>query len=565
VSFARIDPTRAREIFIEGALVAGEFESPHPFWAHNRGLIREIEELEHRARRPDVLVDERVLFEFYDKRIPKDVRDPRTFDTWYRKAVEKDPKLLELARGDLMRHGAESVTEELFPRTLEMGGMTFPLAYRFDPGHALDGVTINVPLALLNQVDEAAIDWLVPGMIREKAAWTMKALPKRIRTQLVPVPEHVTQFLERTSVGEKNVGDAVLDYASRISGERLDADIWSRDEAPPHLRMNIRVVDDAKRELAMGRDLGDLRKRLGEAATVTLAKAKPGMEREGITSWDFGDLPETVSFRRGNQSMTGYLALSPAPDAKSVAMRMYDTPDRARAEHREGVKVLMSLEMKEQLRALERGMSDLNPIALKFQATIPADKLKADLLAAVIDRAFIGEDDPPRTAKAFEEQRKRAKARLPAVTQGATRYLAAIVEASQQYAQVVAQSGALGRVVQDVKAARDRLVYPGFVARTPWERLEHLPRYLKGYALRLQKYRAGAERDQKHAGTVTTLWNNYEARVRADRDAGRIDPKLEEFRWLIEELRISLFAQELRTPFPVSGKRLQKFWDENLR
>jgi ATP-dependent helicase HrpA len=315
----------------------------------------------------------------------------------------------------------------------------------------------------------------------------------------------------------------------------------------------------------MGRDLPDLRKRLGEAATVTLAKAKPGMEREGITSWDFGDLPETVSFRRANQAMTGYLALSPAPDAKSVAIRMYDTPDRARAEHREGVKVLMSLEMKEQLRALERGMSDLNPIALKFQATIPADRLKADLLAAVIDRAFIGEDDPPRTAKAFEEQRKRGKARLPAVTQGATRYLAAIVEASQQYAQVVAQSGALGRVVQDVKAARDRLVYPGFVARTPWERLEHLPRYLKGYALRLQKYRAGAERDQKHAGTVAMLWNNYEARLKADRDAGRIDPKLEEFRWLIEELRISLFAQELRTPFPVSGKRLQKFWDENLR
>jgi ATP-dependent helicase HrpA len=225
----------------------------------------------------------------------------------------------------------------------------------------------------------------------------------------------------------------------------------------------------------------------------------------------------------------------------------------------------MALEMKDQLRALDRGMSDLNPIALKLQATIPPDKLKADLTAAIVDRAFIGEDEPPRAARGFEEQKKRAKARLPAVTQGATRYLAAIVEASQQYAQVVAQSGALGRVVQDVKSARERLVYPGFIARTPWERLEHLPRYLKGYALRLQKYRAGAERDQKHAATIATLWGNYEARAKADRDAGRFDPKLEEFRWLLEELRISLFAQELRTPFPVSAKRLQKFWDENLR
>jgi len=510
-------------------------------------------------------VDERVLFEFYDRQLPRDIRDPRGFDAWYRKAVEKKPDLLKLTREDLMRHGAESITEELFPRTLQMEGATFPLAYRFEPGHALDGVTVNVPLALLNQLDEAQVDWLVPGMVRDKVAWTMKALPKRIRTQLVPVPDHVTQFLERTPPGGKTVRDAVLAYASRVAGERLDADIWSKEEAPPHLRMNIRVVDDAKRELAMGRDLAELRKRLGEAATVTLAKSKPGMEREGITTWDFGDLPETVTFRRGNQTLTGYLALSPAPDARSVAIRMYDTPDRARDEHREGVKVLMGLEMKEPLRNLERGMSDLNPVVLKFQATIPAEKLKADLLAAVVDRAFIGEDDAPRAAKAYEEQKKRAKARLPAVTEGAKRYLASIVEASQQYSQVVAQSGALGRVVQDVKAARERLVYPGFISRTPWERLEHVPRYLKGYALRLQKYRANAERDQKHALTVARLWNDYEERAKSDREAGRADPKLEEFRWLLEELRVSLFAQELRTPFPVSFKRLQKFWDEHLR
>jgi ATP-dependent helicase HrpA len=210
-------------------------------------------------------------------------------------------------------------------------------------------------------------------------------------------------------------------------------------------------------------------------------------------------------------------------------------------------------------------MSDLNPVALKFQATIPADRLKADVLGAIVDRAFIGDDELPRTAKAFEEQKKRAKARLPAVSQGITRYLAAIVDASQQYAQVAAQSASLGAVAKDVRAARERLVYPGFLAHTPWERLEHLPRYLKGYALRLQKYRSNPDRDQKHAASVQTFWNNYEARVKSDRDAGRADPKLDDFRWMIEELRVSLFAQELRTPAPVSFKRLQKFWDDNLR
>jgi ATP-dependent helicase HrpA len=581
VSFGRLDPVRARQVFIEGALVAGEFESVHPFWAHNRKLIAEVEELEHRARRPDVMVDDRAIIEFYGRSIPAEVRDARSFDAWYREATKVTPsssavtpakagaQLLFLTKADLMRHGAESVTEELFPRRLKIGDAEFPLTYRFEPGHPLDGVTMNIPLALLNQVDEATLDWLVPGMIRDKVAWLMKALPKRIRTQLIPVPEHVTKFLEELSSPRRrgsspgSVRSEVLAYASHLAGERLDADIWPKEDAPAHLSMNLRIVDDAKRELAMGRDLAELRKRLGEAASLTLAKAKPGMEREGITAWDFGELPEQVTFRRGNQAMTGYPAL--VDDGASVSIRLMDTPDRAADAHRGGVRRLLAIELKEQLRNLDRGLAGFNPIALKFQATIAADKLKADLVEAIVDRAFVGEDTPPRTAKGFEDQKKRAKARLPAVSEGALRHLAAIVDASQQYGQAVAQHASLGRVVQDVKAARERLVYPGFLARTPWERLEHLPRYLRGYGLRLQKYRANAERDQKHAVTVQELWGRYEERAKADHDAGRHDGKLEEFRWLIEELRVSLFAQELRTPLPVSAKRLQKFWDEHLR
>jgi ATP-dependent helicase HrpA len=233
--------------------------------------------------------------------------------------------------------------------------------------------------------------------------------------------------------------------------------------------------------------------------------------------------------------------------------------------HREGVKTLLSLELKDPLRALDRGLPGFTALALRFGTTIPADKLKADLIEAIVDRAFLGEDSVPRTAKAFDEQKKRAKTRLPAVTEGAVRYANAIGEATQQFLQALAQNATLGRVAQEAKANRERLVYPGFLARTPWERLEHMPRYLRGYALRLQKYQANAERDLKHTASVNTLWNFYENRAKSDRDAGRHDPRLEEFRWLIEELRVSLFAQELRTPVPVSAKRLQKFWDENLR
>jgi len=563
VSFGKIDPGRAHDVFIEGALVAGQMESNHPFWVHNRKLIHDVEELEHRARRPDVLVDDRAIFDFYAARIPDDIRDIRSFDTWYRQASKKEPRILFLAREDLMRHGAESVTEELYPRQMKIGDAVFPLAYRFEPGHPLDGVTINVPLALLNQVDEPTIDWLVPGMIRDKVAWTMKALPKRIRTQLVPVPEHVTRFLEWARPGERTVKDTVMLYAQRVIGDRLDDIAWSKDEPPPYMLMNIRVVDEAKRELATGRDLAELRRRLGEAATLTLAKSKPGLEREGITAWDFGELPEQVSFRRGNQTMTGFPAL--ADEGTSVAIRLFDTRDRADESHRAGVRRLLAFELREQLRQLERGLPGMNQVAMRFQPIITADRLRSDLFEAIVDRAFIGDDAVPRTPRAFEEQKKRAKARLPAVSEAALRHANAIFEASQHFVQALARNASLTRVVADVKAARERLVYPGFFARTPWERLEHLPRYLRGYALRLEKFRANSERDQKHAHAIHTMWQNYEARAKSDHDAGRRDPKLEEYRWLIEELRVSLFAQELRTPFPVSAKRLQRFWDEHLR
>ena len=388
------------------------------------------------------------------------------------------------------------MTEELFPRSLEMNGAAFPLAYRFEPGHPMDGVTVNVPLALLNQLDMTAIDWLVPGMVREKVGWTMKALPKRIRTQLVPVPEHTTKFLEQVQPG-KTIRAAVLEYASRVGGERLDDSIWSKEEAPAHLLMNIRVVDDAKRELAMGRDLGELRKRLGEAASLTLAKSKPGMEREGITSWDFGELPEQVTFRRGNQTLTGYPAL--VDEDTSVAIRLLDTKDKAAEAHRGGVKRVMAIDMKEQVR------NDRAHAAVLQCAGAPLQRGDPRRQAQVRPD---GGDHRPRVHRrgrgAAHGQRLRGaeEAREGAAPRRHRRRIPLRQRdrggEPKQFQQAVAQARpSLGRIAQEVRSMRDRLVYPGFLARTPWERLEHIPRYLKGYALRMQKYRANAERDQK--------------------------------------------------------------------
>jgi ATP-dependent helicase HrpA len=270
-----------------------------------------------------------------------------------------------------------------------------------------------------------------------------------------------------------------------------------------------------------------------------------------------------VGFRRGNQALTGYPAL--ADMGESVAIRLFDTRDAANDAHRGGVKRLLALDLREQVKALERGPSGFNAVALRLQSVVNADKLRADFVAAVLDRAFVGEDELPRTPRAYEEQKKRAKARLPAVTEALMRHLVAIAEALQALSAVTSQKGLPHGPLQEVRAQEKRLAFPGFLAATPWDRFEHLPRYLKGYGLRLTKLRASAERDQRHAPVVAGLWSQYEAREEADRKAGRRDPKLTEFRWLIEELRVSLFAQELRTPFPVSAKRLQKFWDDNLR
>ena len=270
-----------------------------------------------------------------------------------------------------------------------------------------------------------------------------------------------------------------------------------------------------------------------------------------------------MTFRRNNQALTGYPAL--ADEGESVSIRLFDTKDKAAESHRGGVKRLLAFELREQVKNLERGPSGFNALALKLQPVMPPERLRADLVECVLDRAFVGEDELPRSPKAFEEQKKRAKARLPAVTEATTRHAAAIAEAQHALAAELARSTGLGKVAHEAKAQRDRLLYPGFLARTPWERLEHVPRYLKGAALRLVKYRGNPERDQRHAPVVAGLWAQYEARAEADRKAGLREPRLEEFRWLVEELRISLFAQELKTPFPVSAKRLQRFWDEHLR
>jgi ATP-dependent helicase HrpA len=424
-----------------------------------------------------------------------------------------------------------------------------------------------VPLHLLNQLDPADFEWLVPGLVREKVAALFKALPKAFRRHLVPPTQHVTAFLTDHGNGESGMGNgemltkSVLRYAHRAAGEPIPTDALDRAELPAHLRMNFRVVDEAGRELAMGRDLAALKTQLGQAAQLTFAQAEPGIEKTGIKAWDFGDLPATIAFTRAGRRLTGYPAL--ADDGDSVSIKLFDTQAAADASMRGGVVRLMALALKEQVRQLEKSLPGITPAAMHLRALLSADELKNDVLSAITDRAFVGEDPLPRNAKEFENLKQRARTRLPVVRDAASRLIVVIAEEWQRtQARIAAAQKAMPQPVADVRAQVSRLVYKGFMRSTPWERLNDLQRYLKAAQMRLDKYPRYFERDAEHAAKVGAIWKRCEERAIKLKKAGESDPRLEDFRWRIEELRVSLWAQELKTPYPVSYKRLDKLWAE---
>ncbi len=559
VHYGAINPQESREIFIRQALVAGDYATQSKFIQQNQLLIKEVQELEHKARKRDVLVSDEAIFAFYDALIPQDIVNGAGFEQWRREAEQKNAAHLLLTREYLMRHAAEDITEAQFPDSLHAGEFDVPLKYRFDPGHALDGITATVPLALLNKLDAAAFDWLVPGMVRDKVAFAFKALPKNWRRQLTPPAEHVTRFLQTEGAAHGLLGDAVARYASRAAGAPLAREEAAGIDYPPHLRCNYRVIDESGRELAQGRDLAALKAQLGEAAQLTFGATTTGIERKDIRAWDFGDLPQTLTFTRAGRKVTGYPAL--ADEGDSVAIQLFDVEAAALASMRAGIVRLTRIVLKEQMRQLEKNLRGFEQAALQLRTIANVDELRADLVSAICDRAFIGDDELPRGLKAFEDQVKRARTRLPAVSEAACRIFVTIATEHHLLSLALgAAKGTVARAANDIRAQLQRLVYKGFFNATPWPQLSQLPRYLQAMRMRLTKFPANAERDAKHAASIAQLWGRYEMRLDQQQKAGMVDPRLLEFRWHIEELRVSLYAQELKTPSPVSYKRLDKLW-----
>ena len=493
---------------------------------------------------------------------PLPLADIRTFQAWLKTAERDNPRLLFLSRDDLMQHAAAHITEEQFPKHWQTADGKFKLSYRFEPHHPLDGVTLTLPLTVLNRISPAALEWLVPGMIREKIQLQIKALPKQIRRICVPVPEFITQFLSQNPDRNAPILPQLAQAIAKTAGdirilEQINQDEWAAFRLPEHCYFNLRIIDDGGQELAMGRDLIQIQQQLGKAAATTFRDNTQEFERDNVTAWDIGTLPESIKFARGKQQLTGYLGLQKEKDGR-IALRLFDTSAAAEQAHRLGVIELMKLQLKEQVKDLNKGIQGFTQAAMLLKH-INADTLRDDLTQAVCDRAFIGEDELPRNEKAFKEQIKRARSRLPAVKEALSRYLQ---ETAAAYAEL---NGKLGKhpLTHLMRQRLQTLLAAGFATRTPWAQWPRLPIYLKAMTLRLEKYSGNPARDAAREADIQELEQMWQEKTDSLVKQGLpISDDLAAFRWMIEELRVSLFAQELKTPYPVSVKRLLKEWEK---
>lgn len=617
VNYGRVDIQGAREIFIREALVNDQWDAPFAFMAANHKLIRQVEDLEHKARRQDVLVDDELIYAFYDQQLPQDVCSGYSFERWYREAVRTNPQLLFLTREELMRHEAAGITSSMFPKTIRLGGVDCSATYLHSPGDARDGVTVAVPLFVLNQVNEERCEWLVPGMLKDKVQALLKTLHQRPRSRLVPLPETATRMAEVLNQTERfghgSLTDAVLKLVKQATAlDIVRADI-KVDMLQPHFFMNFVVQDEHGRQLGQGRNLGALKSEWGREARgafQALASLKLGQNQQQptdaaaaptpqklhssvpsnkasnsinteskqattlteqrYTNWTFGELPELLEIQKGGQTLIGFPALTDVGDA--VMLEVFDEPEMAAGKHRGGLRRLFALQIKDALKYLEKNIPDLQKMGVSYMqvgrttehanaAGGSVDELRDIIIALALDRAFLL-DPLPTDVQTFQRRVEEGRGRLTLIANEVARLAGVILLEYASAQRKLKDTKNASNATTDAQQQLQRLVGKRFLLDVPWERLQHLPRYCKAVTLRMDKWRSDPARDDLRLTELRPLEQRY-WRLVAERK-GVVDDRMTEFRWLLEELRVSLFAQELRTPQPVSVKRLEKAWGQLL-
>jgi len=573
VHFGPIDPKASREIFIRQGLVEGEYHSDAPWARNNRQLIRDIELAEAKLRRRDLLVDAASRFAFFDARIPAGIYNGPLFEKWRQKAEQSDRRALFMKREDLMVPGPEAPAE-LFPERVVINNtIRVPLGYLFDPGNEFDGVTATVPIALLNQLPQEPFEWLVPGYLPEKVTELIRTLPKDVRVQFVPVPEPARPVLPMLQFGDGSLHEQLAWQLGKIAGQKVSPAGFYADYLPEHLRMNFRIVDEAGRTLTIGRDLEAIRRKLRVELKQTFEELPTSQwHRDGITRWDFDDLPEMVEVKRPGLVVKGYPAIvdkgtTPASPAGSVSLRLLDSPQLAAEATRAGLRRLFLLQLGgDRVKYLQRHLPGIEQMCLQYATIGSCDELRRDLLAVTVDRALYRDDVVAiRRRDEFVGRAEQAWQRLSEASREVCDVVGQALGTYQSLARQLSQPvlPLLAPNLADIRQHLADLLPRGFVSATPWPWLRHFPRYLKGIEMRLKKLQtAGPARDTQAMNEIRPLWKKYVDRRELHEFQGVEDPALAQFRWMVEELRVSLFAQELKTALPVSIKRLEQAFAE---
>jgi ATP-dependent helicase HrpA len=561
VNFGRIDPELSRELFIRHALVEGDWQTPHRFFHDNRALLEEVEELEHRVRRRDILVDDETLFEFYQQRIPAEVVSGRHFDSWWKVARRDQPELLTFDRAMLINTGRGGVEEEDYPDAWQSTGLALPLTYRFEPGTSADGVTVDIPLPMLNQLPVDSFDWQVPGLREEVVIALIRSLPKAVRRNFVPVPDYARAVLATIKPGAEPLIEALTRELRRMTGVSVPRDAWGLDRLPPHLRVNFRVIDEANKPVAQGRDLPALQQQLKVKVRQTVAAAAPELDRHGLREWSIGPLPRTVEQVRAGYRVTAYPAL--VDEGETVGVRVFETEADQQQAMWEGTRRLLRLTVASPAKFLQGRLSNEAKLALSRNPHRNVVDLLDDAAGAAIDKLIADAGGPAWDAEGFAALRDRVRADLiDTVVEVVTR-VQRVLTAAYGVEQRLGRTNSLTLVaaLADIRGQLSALVHRGFITEAGYARLNDLPRYLTAIERRLDRLTQDPARDRTQLARIAQVQQEYDQMLAGLPPARRGDDAVRQIRWLIEELRVNVFAQALGTPYPVSEQRIYRAMD----
>ncbi|MBX2826423.1 MAG: ATP-dependent RNA helicase HrpA, partial [Gammaproteobacteria bacterium] len=574
VNYAPINPVMAREIFIRDGLVTGNVITSGKFLRHNMALVDEIQTQEEKSRRRDIVVDPEELVRFYDALLPDDVNNTVAFETWRKKYEQSSPRGLFFSRDLLLRDDAEEVSQTAFPEQLEFGGVVLPLKYHFSPGDADDGVTLLVPVEVLNRVSSAQCEWLVPGMLEEKLTALIKSLPKALRRNFVPAPDfgHAAyNALAEKVAAAQTPGESLLDelnrHLHRISGVPFAVTEFDPSSLPVHLLMRFEVLGDGGKVIETSRDLASLQKKFaGKVEESLLAFGDDTLERDVVTDWNFGDLPESVEVgppaakgqaRQAAIRLRGHPALMATPDG--VALKLFATPQKAALEMRTGVRELYRIVQREEIRYLQRKLPNIDLLSLRFAPIAGKKVLIEDIINAALDATFVDSLPFPRTREAFQQQISQHRAELVPTASRICSDLEQVLENHRQVAKKIDGSVSLSWIepIADIRDQISRLLYPGFISACGPDRLRRLTVYFQAMLRRLDAIDHAPDKDRRRRAELLPVWERFKVLPVQRDDPPDYAQRYQALRWSFEELRISLFAQELGTAEKVSVSKLE--------